>query len=123
METFGQRIKRLREAAGLKQHELAARCGMGQSAIGNIENGKRGGSRNLAKLATALGVNPYYLETGEGPERTWSKNAMEIAALIDAMPEDRQELAMRMLRAALGPAVPDHEVERKMPVTKPLRSK
>lgn len=122
MESFGQRVKRLREARGMTQAELAKKSGMsGQAAIGNIENGNRSGSRNLAKLSAALMVNPYYLETGEGSETSWSHDAMEIAALFDAAPPEERPRLKRVFKAALGPAVPDDEVEQKMPVTKVVR--
>jgi len=123
METFGQRVKRLREARGLTQAELARRAGMaGQAAIGNIENGNRSGSRNIAKLAKALSVNPYHLETGEGPETSWSPDAMEIAALFDSAPPEERQRLKRVFKAALGPAVPDDEVEAKMPITRTTRA-
>lgn len=123
METFGQRVKRLREARGMTQADLARRAGMaGQAAIGNIENGNRSGSRNLAKLAKALAVNPYHLETGEGPETSWSPEAMELAALFDAAPPEERPRLSRVFKAALGPAVSDADVEAKMPITRTTRA-
>lgn len=120
METFGERVKRLRELRGLTQSQLAKLAGFShQSAIGNIEAGKREGSRNLASLAAALNVDPYFLETGKGTPSGISDEAIQIARMFDLLPQaDRQRLG-RIIAAALGPAVSDEAVEEKMPVTKP----
>lgn len=60
------RLKELRQKAGLTQSELAYRAGMKQSHIANIENGKRDIDFELAKkIADALGVKPYELMPAE----------------------------------------------------------
>lgn len=67
METFGQRIKRLREARGLTQEQLAEACGYsGQSRIANYESGTRVPSaRQIPTLARGLGVAQDELMDGE----------------------------------------------------------
>ena len=40
-ESFGSRLRRLREAAGLTQEELAERAGLSPMAIGMLERGQR----------------------------------------------------------------------------------
>jgi transcriptional regulator with XRE-family HTH domain len=57
---FPTRLLRLREAAGLKQEELALRCGWaGQSRVGNYEAGSRKPRfDDVPALAAALGVHP-----------------------------------------------------------------
>lgn len=51
------RIRELREAKGWGQRELAERSGVSQSAISDIENGKRDPSiKTVKKVAIALGV-------------------------------------------------------------------
>lgn len=123
MPEFGDRVRHLREARGLTQAELGRQCGMTQTAIANIENGHRSGSRNTAKLAAALGCDPYYLETGErrgGPVLT--DDALRIAHLFNSLPVDEKHRLMRIIEAAVGPAVPDEEVERRMPITKRPRT-
>jgi len=124
METFGQRVRRLREIKGLTQGQLARLAGFShQSAIGNIEAGKREGSRNLASLAVALGVDPYYLETGKGNPSGMSEEAVQVAKLFDSLPEDDRLRLRRIITAAVGPAVSDEAVEQKMPVTRPVTRK
>ena len=54
--SFGARLRRLREAAGLTQEELAARAGLSPNAIGALERGvrKRPYAHTVRSLANAL---------------------------------------------------------------------
>lgn len=62
METIGERLKRLREAAGLTQDELAKRVGFkSQGGIGNIESGVRGYGAKIVDIARVLNTSPEYL--------------------------------------------------------------
>jgi transcriptional regulator with XRE-family HTH domain len=68
-ETFGQRLARLRDAAGLSQSAMARRIGVSQSAISQIEAGDRSPSYGmLVQLAEALGVSMPYLVGAEVEE-------------------------------------------------------
>ena len=59
LKRFGQRVRELRQAAGLSQEELAERCGLHRTYIGGIERGERNvGVLNLLQLARALKVRP-----------------------------------------------------------------
>lgn len=122
MDSFADRLKAARESAELTQAQLAAKYKIGQSAIGNMEAGGRGGSRHIARLANALGVNAYWLETGEGSPTGLSKEAAEIAKMFDRLSEAKQRELAPIIRLAIGSAVPDSEVEEKMPATKTARS-
>ncbi|MDQ3912667.1 MAG: tetratricopeptide repeat protein [Actinomycetota bacterium] len=61
---FGARLRRLREAAGLTQEELAVRAGLSRNAVGALERGlhKRPYPHTVRSLAHALGLS--------GEERT-----------------------------------------------------
>lgn len=63
METFGQRLKRLREDRKMTQEQLADACGYkNQSRIGNYESGLRTPSvRQIPILARGLGVPDHEL--------------------------------------------------------------
>jgi transcriptional regulator with XRE-family HTH domain len=64
-ETFGQRLKRLREERGLSQRAISG-PGAGYAYVSKIENGARKPSlKAIRVLAERLGVNAWYLETGE----------------------------------------------------------
>jgi predicted ATPase/DNA-binding XRE family transcriptional regulator len=56
---FGARLRRLREAAGLTQEELAARAGLSRNAVGALERGirKRPYPHTARSLAHALGLS------------------------------------------------------------------
>jgi transcriptional regulator with XRE-family HTH domain len=63
METaLGERIRALREQAGLQSQELASRLGIDPSAMSNIERGRRSVKTDeLMKIAEALSVSPLAL--------------------------------------------------------------
>src|SRR4051794_18877019 len=57
-DTFGTRLRRLREAAALTQEELAARSGLAAKSIGALERGERRHPHppTVRALAAALGL-------------------------------------------------------------------
>src|SRR5947208_520811 len=70
-ELIQQRIERLRVAAGLDRHQLAARCGRSYTAIWNWETKGTETSfvpeeKSLKAVAEALGTTVEYLKTGTG---------------------------------------------------------
>lgn len=66
-KSFGERVKKARQDAGLSQHELAMLAGYtSRSSIGKIESGKRDIARNkIAAIAKITGVTTSYLIGGE----------------------------------------------------------
>ena len=56
---FGARLRRLREAAGLTQEELAVRAGLSRNAVSALERGlhKRPYPHTIRSLADALGLS------------------------------------------------------------------
>jgi transcriptional regulator with XRE-family HTH domain len=57
-ETFAVKLKRLREAAGWSQAELAGRAGLNQFGVAKLEQGVREPAwATVQALARALGVN------------------------------------------------------------------
>ncbi len=66
-ETFGERLRRLREARGLRKTVLARQVGLTEAAIRQLESGRTSGPRlaDGMRLADALGTTPRYLAFGE----------------------------------------------------------
>ncbi|HYF30960.1 MAG TPA: helix-turn-helix transcriptional regulator [Chitinophagaceae bacterium] len=54
--TIGQAIKEIRKRKRLSQAALAERAGITQTALSQIENGKRPGEKTFERLSEALGV-------------------------------------------------------------------
>ncbi|MFP5340885.1 MAG: helix-turn-helix domain-containing protein, partial [Gammaproteobacteria bacterium] len=63
---FKQRFRAARKFAGLTQHELAELVGIKQASISDIERGRSASSTHTAQFATICGVDPMWLETGQG---------------------------------------------------------
>ena len=64
--SIGSRIKEARRAKKLTQKELAAKVGMAQASLSELETGESQGTTMIASFAAALGVNALWLETGKG---------------------------------------------------------
>jgi len=66
-ETLGQKIKRLRDAAGISQRKLAIATGIDLSYINQLENDRRGGitMTTAAKLAQALNTTADVFLNGQ----------------------------------------------------------
>lgn len=63
---YKHRVKAARKFAGLKQDELAEKVGIKQASVSDMETGKSGSSSYTASIAAACGVDPLWLETGQG---------------------------------------------------------
>lgn len=72
---FKHRVKAARKFAGLKQGELAAKAGIKQASVSDMETGKSGSSSYTARIADACGVDPLWLETGQGDMRPKESSA------------------------------------------------
>ena len=57
-QSFGERLRRLREAAGLTQEELAGAAGLTPNAVSDLERGRRRRPypHTVRSLADALGL-------------------------------------------------------------------
>lgn len=70
METIGERVRRLREALGIKRKDLASAVGLSYTGLADLESGKAKSSTKLHRLAAKLGVSSAYLETGKEERET-----------------------------------------------------
>jgi len=102
-ESFGQRVKRLREELGLEQQHLAQAVGCTQGTISRIEGGRNKTSRLLMRLAPALGVSPEYLASGQG-ERSGAK------LTLVPQPESIPVMPLSKKRTAQGAGTPIEQI-------------
>jgi transcriptional regulator with XRE-family HTH domain len=64
--TFSERVALARKHAKLSQEELANRIGCSQGLISKIERGDQDETGLIVKIANVTGVNPTWLDSGEG---------------------------------------------------------
>lgn len=74
MDTLAQTLRRWRRSAGLSQPQLAARLGVSQQAVQQLEAGSIRNPRYLLRLAEVMGADPKALAEGRyqpaSPEST-----------------------------------------------------
>lgn len=70
MKTFGDRVSDRRILLKISQAELAAKIGVGQSTVGQIENGRNKTFRDILTLAKILKTTPEYLVSGVEADKT-----------------------------------------------------
>lgn len=59
LKRFGERVRKLRERAGLSQETLAGNAGIHRTYMGGVERGERNISlKNIVRIAEALGIHP-----------------------------------------------------------------
>ena len=90
-KTFGDNVRRIREALGLSQEMLASIAGLDRSYIGGIERAERNPSLSaILNLASSLQVPPSRLLEGIGDEVPTLAPATGVTAA-----EDTDELVIR----------------------------
>lgn len=65
MSEIKDRLREARRNKGLSQAGLSKLLGVSQAAIAAIESGRNKRPTNLASIAKALDISPYWLETGK----------------------------------------------------------
>src|SRR5437867_13427642 len=93
---LGERVRRLRNARGLTQSELAD-ARVSKEYISQIETGKtRPTQHTVAWLAERLGVDPFYLEDGIS-ERDYRETEAMIAQAEEAVEDKRYAEAVDLV--------------------------
>ena len=112
-EGMAERIKALRQEKGLTLEQVADVVGVGKSTVRKWETGMIANMKRdkIADLAKALGTTPAYLmgwkeedeEKKDSPtEPQLSEGEKMLLDLFNRVPEDKQQLVLQMIRAALG---------------------
>ena len=111
MSTIGKNISRIRKDLGLTQEDLAKMMGYkSKSTINKIELGINDIPQSkIVQFAEVLGTTPAELmgwkedEKNDSPtEATLTEGEQILLDLFRRVPEDKQELVLQMIRAALG---------------------
>ena len=100
MASTGSRLKKLREAAGLSQRELARQLGQDQSNIHYWEStGKAPRSDVLVPMAKALGVTVEELLGQPKPSRVTAPGgrARQLFEAVSRMPRRQQDKVLDIL--------------------------
>ena len=108
-EGMAQRIKKLRKEKDLTLEQVADIVGVGKSTVRKWETGMIANMKRdkIASLAKALGTTPEYLMGWEEKESSpnelqLTEGEMAMVELFRLVPEDRQQLVLEMIRAALS---------------------
>jgi transcriptional regulator with XRE-family HTH domain len=104
-KTFGERVRFARKEAKLTQVQLAAKAGIGQSALSSIENDDTRWTRgpNLLRLASALDVDAEWLESGSGKMRhTHNPPDHKFTDVLSALSPDNRRRLLGMAHALLA---------------------
>jgi transcriptional regulator with XRE-family HTH domain len=103
-ETFGQRLARLRKAAGLSQEQLAKHLGTTQTLISEYEHdNRRVHAERISKIAHLLNVSVDEL-LGHKPSKATGAASLKLVRrlkAIEALPPQRQKFVLQTLDALL----------------------
>jgi transcriptional regulator with XRE-family HTH domain len=98
---IGERIKKIREARGLSQKEVAGIIKMDQSQYSKIEKDKTDPALStMLKVAKALGIQLSELFAQDDAFRdvnSYDKSVMEKIALIDQLDEDEKKSIFKII--------------------------
>lgn len=85
MSSMGIRIRQVLEQRGISQAELARLVGVKQQTISYLCDPERPGqtSRYAVRIAEALGLNPAWLQTGEGEKKGQLDRQRKVPVLTD----------------------------------------
>lgn len=110
-ESMANKIRILRQERGLTLEQVAEVVGVGKSTVRKWETGMIANMRRdkIADLAKALGTTPAYLMGWEDQEEqdpspsepVLTEGELALLELFRRVPEDRQQLVLQMIRAAL----------------------
>lgn len=121
--TFGDLLRRFRQAIGLNQAELAARAGLSERGVSDLERGARTTPRpaTVRQLADALALNDAdraaFTTAAEGHTRATQATP---APLNQDISERETEPPRREHREAQPPLPPDHRHNLRIPATRIL---
>lgn len=113
-KAIGERLKAVRVARGYSRDDVGEWVSLSPPQIGHFERGYNYPMvDDLVVICQRLQVSTDFILTGAETQPPLHRDVLRVALWLEAMPADRR-LA---LLAALGPAIDDSEVERRIPIT------
>ena len=97
---IGERIRNCRGRLGLTQEELAEKCGLHNTYIGQLERGEKNATlESIEKIVLGLGVSYEVLFEKIAPQKTETLGiAAQCYELVDALPTKEQQAILDMIR-------------------------
>lgn len=114
ISTTSERLQEAMISASMKQADLARATGLSKGGISNYVTGRyEPKSDIISKLAKALGVSEMWLwgydvpkerpkENNSPAEPKLTEGEQILIDLFRRVPEDKQQMVLQMIRAALG---------------------
>jgi phage repressor protein C with HTH and peptisase S24 domain len=86
------RLKEARKKAGKSQKDVVEAIGITQSALSQLETGRVDSSSHLPAIANFLGVDAYWLQTGDNPKNIKEQTFYEASEWDENTPLDDDEV-------------------------------
>ena len=100
---FAERLKHYRTLRGLSQTQLAKMTGIKQATISQIETGGNATSKHIFKLAEALSVPVYELDsTIPKPGSPLPQDILDVVNELMGMPDEDRQDVLASLRTTLA---------------------
>ena len=99
MSDLSSRLKKLLDDKNLSMNAFAKQLGVSQPSISDIVNGKTRSPKNILEIATALGVDPHWLKTGEGEP---DSDFVRVVHLPDQAAENTVRVEILDIEASAG---------------------
>lgn len=107
LDSFAERLIFLREERQLTQAQLAAKSGLSQATIGNLETGRNKGTKKILELANALQITPEWLIHGGNLAQAKGAFFRKEMQVLPAQEVGPQYLMGLMSSAQMAPVVDD----------------
>lgn len=101
-KTIGMRIRNRRLRLGISQEQLAERCNLHATYIGQVERGEKNPTiESLEKISGGLGIPLEVLFEKLGAGRKAETPASQAYRLVDSLGEREQRLMLSLIQTAL----------------------
>lgn len=107
LASFAERLTFLREERQLTQAQLAAKSGLSQATIGNLETGRNKGTKKILELANALHITPEWLIHGGNLAQAKGAFFRKDMGVLPAEESGPQHLKGLISDAKMAPVVED----------------